>query len=260
MRIRVAKAPELEKDEENMREIVLDTETTGLSPQEGHRIVEIGCLELYNHLPTGRSFHYYLNPQRDMPTEAFNVHGLSDAFLSDKPVFSEIVEEFLNFIAEDTLIIHNASFDMKFLNAELLTHQKSPLPAQRAKCTLQMARKKFPGAGNSLDALCRRFKIDNSNRTLHGALLDSELLADVYIELLGGRQPSFLQEGDSGAKKPSSQSPPNAKNSGDTVLSRPATGFAYRTWPLSQDQEAAHAEAIKMLKNPIWDQYISKDR
>lgn len=174
-----------------MREIVLDTETTGLDPNTGDRIVEIGAVELYNHMATGNTYHQYINPQRDMPEEAFRVHGLSEAFLSDKPVFKEIGQAFLDFIGDAKLVIHNASFDMKFLNAELKWMGLPLLPWEQAIDTLAIARKKFPGAQVSLDALCRRFGIDNSARTLHGALLDSEILADVYLELIGGRQPDF---------------------------------------------------------------------
>lgn len=175
-----------------MREIVLDTETTGFEPEAGDRIVEIGAVELINHVPTGAVFHRYVNPQRAMPQEAFAVHGLGDDFLSDKPLFAEIAEEFLAFIAEAKLVIHNAAFDMKFLNAEFGRLSLPPLPWARAIDTLVLARQKFPGAPASLDALCRRFAIDNSGRTLHGALLDSEILAEVYLELIGGRQPGLM--------------------------------------------------------------------
>ncbi len=172
-----------------MREIVLDTETTGMDPTQGDKLVEIGCLELINHLPTGRTFHQYINPERDVPAEAVAVHGLTEAFLKDKPTFGEIVGDFMDFIGSDsTLVIHNASFDMKFLNAELKTFGFPSIEWKRVVDTLDMARRKFPGSPANLDALCRRFGIDNSNRTLHGALLDSELLAEVYMELLGGRQ------------------------------------------------------------------------
>lgn len=175
-----------------MREIVLDTETTGFDPTQGDRIVEIGAIEILNHLPTGKVFHRYINPQRDMPAEAFAVHGLSSEFLSDKPLFSEIAQEFYDFLGEDShLVIHNASFDVKFINAELSAVGFPQLPWSRAIDTLDMARRKFPGAQNSLDALCRRFGIDNSGREKHGALLDSELLAEVYLELMGGRQPDL---------------------------------------------------------------------
>ncbi len=174
-----------------MREIVLDTETTGLDPFDGHRIVEIGAVEIFNGLPTGDTYHQYINPERDMPAEAFAVHGLSDDFLVDKPKFSEIADDFLAFIRDAQLVIHNASFDMKFINAELSWVNKTAIPMQKAVDTLQVARKRFPGSPASLDALCRRFNIDNSARTLHGALLDSEILAEVYLELSGGRQPGL---------------------------------------------------------------------
>ncbi len=174
-----------------MREIVLDTETTGFEPESGDRIVEIGCVELYNHMPTGQTYHQYINPERSMPQGAFEVHGLGDEFLRDKPVFAKIGQDFLNFVGDARLVIHNASFDMKFLNAELKWMGLPLLPMSQSLDTLAIARKKFPGSPASLDALCRRFGIDNSNRTLHGALLDSEILAEVYLELIGGRQPDF---------------------------------------------------------------------
>ncbi len=174
-----------------MREIVLDTETTGLDPSSGDRIVEIGAVELLNHLPTGKVYHQYINPERDMPQGAFDVHGLSAEFLSDKPVFKAIASGFLEFVAGSKMIIHNVAFDMKFLNAELDWIGFSKLPPIQAIDTLDMARKRFPGAQNSLDALCRRFGVDNSGREKHGALLDSELLAEVYLELVGGRQPDL---------------------------------------------------------------------
>ena len=174
-----------------MREIVLDTETTGFEPHEGDRIVEIGAVELIGHVPTGRTYHQYINPQRGMPAEAFAVHGLGDEFLSDKPVFKEIAQEFVDFVGDSKMIIHNAAFDMKFLNAELGWVNRAHLPMDQAIDTLMIARRKFPGSPASLDALCRRFGIDNSSRTLHGALLDSEILAEVYLELIGGRQPDF---------------------------------------------------------------------
>ncbi|MGX0974336.1 DNA polymerase-3 subunit epsilon [Roseovarius sp. MBR-51] len=174
-----------------MREIVLDTETTGFEPESGDRIVEIGAVELYNHMPTGRTFHKYINPQRAMPEAAFAVHGLGDDFLRNKPLFTEIAQEFLDFVLDAKLVIHNAAFDMKFLNAELGWLKLPHLPWEQAIDTLAIARQKFPGSPASLDALCRRFQIDNSARTLHGALLDSEILAEVYLELIGGRQPDF---------------------------------------------------------------------
>ena len=177
-----------------MREIVLDTETTGLDPKSGDRIVEIGAIELFNHMPTGKTFHEYLNPEKKMPLEAFAVHGLSDDFLKGKPLFRQIMENLTTFIGESKMIIHNAAFDMKFLNAELLKAGGRLYPLDQAIDTLMIARKKYPGAQNSLDALCRRFSIDNSVREKHGALLDSELLSDVYLELIGGRQPDLILE------------------------------------------------------------------
>ena len=174
-----------------MREIVLDTETTGLDPQDGHRIVEIGAVELYNHVPTGNVYHEYINPHITMPDQAFAIHGLSDEFLSDKPKFSEIAKEFLDFIGSAKLIIHNAAFDIKFINAELKRINEEKITFDRAIDTLAIARKKFPGSPASLDSLCRRFKIDNSARVVHGALLDSQILAEVYLELVGGKQPDF---------------------------------------------------------------------
>ena len=174
-----------------MREIVMDTETTGLDPIRGDRIVEIGGVELLNHLPTGRIYHQYINPERDMPQGAFDVHGLSSEFLSDKPVFKKIGQDFLDFVDGAKMVIHNASFDMKFLNAEFEWMGLPKLPMSQSIDTLDMARRRFPGAQNTLDALCRRFGVDNSAREKHGALLDSEILAEVYLELIGGRQPDF---------------------------------------------------------------------
>jgi DNA polymerase-3 subunit epsilon len=175
-----------------MREIVLDTETTGLDPDIGHRVIEIGCVELVDHFPTGRSFQRYLNPERDMPPDAQRIHGITGEFLSDKPLFAHIAEEFLEFIGDAPLVIHNASFDLKFLNAELTRVSRAPLSNARAIDTVDIAKSKFPGARYSLDELCRRFSIDLSGRSLHGALLDAELTAQVYIELTGGRQKKLL--------------------------------------------------------------------
>ena len=174
-----------------MREIVLDTETTGFEPSEGHRIVEIGAVELHNHMPTGRHFHEYINPERPMPEEAFAVHGLGDEFLRTKPVFAHVSQAFVEFVGDARLVIHNAAFDMKFLNAELARLDMPQLPMTQALDTVALARRRFPGAPASLDALCRRFGIDNAARTLHGALLDAEILAEVYLELIGGRQPGL---------------------------------------------------------------------
>ncbi|WP_439153674.1 DNA polymerase III subunit epsilon [Yoonia sp.] len=196
-----------------MREIVLDTETTGFEPSEGDRIVEIGAIELIGHVPTGRTYHQYINPQRSMPAEAFGVHGIGPDLLEppqepkpgqetlrDKPLFKDIAQNFIDFIGDARLIIHNAAFDMKFLNAELGWLNRQLLPMDQALDTLAIARRKFPGSPASLDALCRRFAIDNSSRTLHGALLDSEILAEVYLELIGGRQPDFALSTNTGSR------------------------------------------------------------
>ena len=179
-----------------MREIVFDTETTGLDPYQGDRLVEIGCVELLNRIPSGQTFHRYLNPQRDMPAEAFAVHGLSTEFLSTKPLFDEVVDEFLEFIGDAPLVIHNASFDISFINAELDRIKRAAIPRERLVDTLLLARRKHPGVSNRLDDLCSRYSIDNSRRTKHGALLDSELLAEVYVDLVGARQSQLLLASD----------------------------------------------------------------
>jgi DNA polymerase-3 subunit epsilon len=229
-----------------MREIVLDTETTGFEPTEGHRIVEIGAVELFNHLPTGRTYHQYINPERAMPKEAFEVHGLGDDFLRDKPVFKAIGQAFLDFIGDAKLVIHNAAFDMKFLNAELQWAGLPGLPWERAVDTLAIARQRFPGSPASLDALCRRFGVDNSAREKHGALLDSEILAEVYLELVGGRQPDF---GLAGVGSP--QSLPQQQQTGEVWRPRP------RPAPLpariSAEEAAAHEAFVAKLGDAaIW--------
>ncbi len=230
-----------------MREIVLDTETTGFEPEQGDRIVEIGGVELLNHMPTGRTFHQYINPERSMPKEAFEVHGLGDDFLRDKPVFAKIAQEFLDFVGDAKLVIHNAAFDMKFLNAELGWLKMPQLPFDQAIDTLEIARKKFPGSPASLDALCRRFGIDNSDRTLHGALLDSEILAEVYLELIGGRQPDFALsnahvETSAGASRSEAWKP----------APRP-TGLPPR---IADEERAAHISFVERLgENAIWKKF-----
>src|SRR5689334_14530170 len=175
-----------------MREIVLDTETTGLDPLRGDRLVEIGCVEIFNRMPTGQTYHVYINPERDMPAEAFAVHGLSAEFLSTKPLFHEVADDFLEFIGDAPLVIHNASFDISFINAELDRIKRAPIPRERLVDTLLLARRKHPGVSNRLDDLCSRYAIDNSHRTKHGALLDAELLAEVYVDLIGARQSSLI--------------------------------------------------------------------
>jgi DNA polymerase-3 subunit epsilon len=230
-----------------MREIVLDTETTGFDPFSGDRIVEIGAVELWNHLPTGVTFHEYINPERDMPEEAFAVHGLSEEFLRDKPVFSKVGQKFLDFVQDSKMVIHNASFDMKFLNAELGWLNLRQLPMDQAIDTLDIARKRFPGSPASLDALCRRFGIDNSARTLHGALLDSEILADVYLELIGGRQPGFglnLEVSSGGANGGASdwKPTPRAKPLGSLIT--------------DQEAEAHRAFVEKLGDESVWAKLI----
>ena len=175
-----------------MREIVFDTETTGFEPGEGHRIVEIGCVELVDHFPTGRTLQIYLNPERDVPIESQRVHGLSGEFLADKPLFGHVVDEFLEFLGDAPLVIHNASFDIKFINAELNRVGRSPIPLARAVDTIEIAKRKIPGARYSLDELCKRFGVDLSARSKHGALLDAQLTAEIYLELIGGRQRGLM--------------------------------------------------------------------
>lgn len=225
-----------------MREIVLDTETTGFDPQTGDRIVEIGAVELMRHVPTGRTYHQYINPERSMPQDAFEVHGLGDEFLADKPKFAEIGQAFLDFIGDAKLVIHNASFDMKFLNAELGWMNLPLLPMDQAVDTLMIARKKFPGSPASLDALCRRFGIDNSSRTLHGALLDSEILAEVYLELIGGRQPDFALSQSETQTRDTTSEPWCAKPRSKPLASR-----------LTNEERAAHTAFVEKLgDDALW--------
>lgn len=223
-----------------MLEVVLDTETTGLDPAAGHRIVEIGCVELKNHMPTGRTYHQYINPERDMPAEAFAVHGLSEEFLLEHPVFADVAEAFLEFIGDATLVIHNADFDMGFINAELKVCDLAVVPMDRAIDTVTMARKKFPGARANLDSLCQRFGIDNSNRELHGALLDSRLLADVYLELIGGRQHDLALKADKAASATTTSGP------SERPFREP------RPHAPSAEEAAAHAEFIGGIENNLW--------
>ena len=222
-----------------MREVVLDTETTGLSPEEGHRIIEIACIELTNHLPSGRTFHSFFNPEREVEFSATEIHGLKTADLVGMPLFKQKASEFLAFIAEDPLVIHNAQFDINFLNAELDRVELPRLDFNRAIDTLTLARKKFPGAPASLDALCRRFSVDNSARDKHNALLDVDLLAQVYIELIGGRQPDLRL---------------SSVASEEQEVSQP-TRQIERHWPPhapSADEREEHARLIAKLTNPLW--------
>ena len=219
-----------------MREVVLDTETTGLDPRSGHRIVEIGCVELINHMATGKHFHKYLNPERDIPEQASVIHGLTEEFLSLQPVFVDIAEEFEAFIGDSTLVIHNAKFDLGFINAEREKISQPPIAPDRAIDTVSLARRKFPGAQANLDALCRRFKIDNSDRSLHGALKDARLLAEVYLELIGGRQQNLglsakerklVEAAEKNRRPPRPPAPTDA-------------------------EQLAHAQFIEKLESPIW--------
>ncbi|WP_194097651.1 DNA polymerase III subunit epsilon [Marivivens aquimaris] len=238
-----------------MREIVLDTETTGFDPDSGDRLVEIGCLELQNHMPTGRTYHVYINPERSMPADAFKVHGIGpdlleppqplqpgQVLLKDKKVFREHAQDFLNFIGNAKLVIHNAAFDMRFLNAELGWLNLPQIPWDQAIDTLAIARKKFPGSPASLDALCRRFGIDNSSRTLHGALLDSEILAEVYLELIGGRQPDFGLSSNAGSA-----------SGGDTEDWRPKPRPNALPSRITEEEAAAHAAFVdKLGDDALW--------
>tara|TARA_R110002020_G_scaffold80502_7_gene200848 strand:+ start:347 stop:1060 length:714 start_codon:yes stop_codon:yes gene_type:complete len=227
------------------REIVLDTETTGLSPASGDRLVEIGCVELINHIPSGQHFHVYVNPQRAMPEEAFRVHGLSDEFLADKPLFGAVVDDFRAFIGDATLVIHNAPFDMGFLNAELerAGHKRLTNPVID---TVMLARQKHPGARVSLDALCKHYGIDNGRRTLHGALLDSEILAEVYLELIGGKQVSLALIAE------------NTVSGADAIATRITATRRPTPLPsrLTPDEAAAHGQFIAAMgEAALWQRY-----
>jgi DNA polymerase-3 subunit epsilon len=227
-----------------MREIVLDTETTGLDPASGHRIVEIGCVELLNAIPTGEFFHAYLDPERDIPEEAFRVHGLSAEFLADKPVFAKVVADFLKFTGSAKIVAHNAEFDMRFLNAELALLRIEPIASDRVIDTLTLARRKFPGVANSLDALCARYGIDTSRRTKHGALLDAGILAEVYAELTGGRQAALVFA-------------PGA----DSIGAGAASLLAQRPHPLPgrlnvEELFRHHAFTATLGAAPVWDAYL----
>lgn len=227
-----------------MREIVLDTETTGMDPNEGDRIIEIGAVELENHLPTGRHLHLYINPERDVPDDAVAVHGITTEFLADKPVFSEVVSEYLDFVEGAKLIIHNAPFDVKFLNWELKKLGFPSVDKRLVVDTLVMARRAFPGSPANLDALCRRFDINNAARTLHGALLDSELLAEVYLELIGGRQHGLHLDTLNKTADQASTLSDSREN--------PYKERTPRIHTAHDDERQAHNDMIEHLKNPLW--------
>jgi DNA polymerase III subunit epsilon len=232
-----------------MREIVLDTETTGLDPKNGDRLVEVGCVELLNRIPTGANFHVYINPERDMPTEAFNIHGLSEEFLKDKPVFADVADEFLAFIADDPLVIHNAGFDHGFLCAELKRIDRALIARERLVDTLQLARRKHSAGPYNLDALCSRYNIDNSRRTKHGALLDAEILAEVYLELLGGRQATLgLGERSDGAR------------GGRTAVKAVRQRSIALESRVSAEDRAAHRAFVRTLgEEALWRKYRDSD-
>lgn len=226
-----------------MREVVFDTETTGLDPESGHRVVEIGCLELVNRVPTGRSYQTYLNPERDVPAGAYEVHGLSAEFLAKHPLFTQVCDDFLAFIGDSPLVIHNAGFDLRFINAELRRVGREPLSPARAVDTIEIARRKFPGSPANLDALCRRFNIDNSMREKHGALLDAELLAEVYLELTGGRQALLgLAAAERGGSAES------------VAVAAQTPRRAPRPHEATPEELAAHAALLEKIKEPIWRQ------
>jgi DNA polymerase III subunit epsilon len=230
-----------------MREIVFDTETTGLNPGGGDRMVEIGCVEIFNRVETGRHFHAYFNPERTMPSDAEAVHGLTSIFLSDKPLFSEKVEELLEFIEDSPLVAHNASFDFGFLNFELERCGRPPVCLSRMRDTLQLARTKHPGAKHSLDALCMRFGIDRSRRIKHGALLDAQLLAQVYVELTGGRQIGLGLVADAGSVAVSASSRP-------VTIREPRPA---RPHFAAEEELARHRAFIAQLVNPLWARFAS---
>jgi DNA polymerase-3 subunit epsilon len=229
-----------------MREIVLDTETTGLDPLRGDRLVEVGCIELFNRMPTGVTFHRYFNPEREMSAEAFVVHGLSTEFLADKPFFAEAVEEFLAFIGDAPLVIHNASFDISFINAELDRLKRVPISRERLVDTLLLARRKHPGVSNRLDDLCSRYAIDNSRRTKHGALLDAELLAEVYVDLIGARQSQLILASESRAI--------HLNGSGEVLRRQRTVPLTVR---ITVEEREAHRTFVATLGDkPIWNDYL----
>lgn len=218
-----------------MREIVFDTETTGLDPRDGHRLVEFAGIELVERVPTGRHLHLYINPGRGMPAEAQAIHGLSEEFLADKPRFTAVAADILAFVEGATLVAHNAAFDMRFLNYELELCGRGAIGDQRVVDTLELARKRFPGAKHSLDALCQRFGIDRSHRVLHGALIDAELLADVYVELTGGRQIGF-----------------DLAVTAEVQEEGPTKVWPRRQWEIPLADLEAHADFVGKMKEPLW--------
>lgn len=229
--------------ENKLREIILDTETTGLDTASGHRIIEIGCVELINRIPTGNVFHQYINPERDIPYHSFRIHGISENFVKDKPVFSDIALEFLEFISDDILVIHNAAFDVKFLNMELSKLSAGFISSDRVVDTLPLARKKFAGSPASLNALCKRFDISLDDRELHGALIDAQLLAKVYVELTGGLQ-TFLFDSE------------EDQDGGGTFIQHETHNLACRKYSPNNEEINAHKKLLNKINNPLWKEYI----
>ena len=229
-----------------MREIVMDTETTGLDPLRGDRLVEIGCVEIFNRMPTGQTFHRYFNPERDMPAEAFAVHGLSSEFLADKPFFADEVDAFLEFIGDAPLVIHNASFDVGFINAELDRVKRRLIPREQLVDTLLLARRKHPGVSNRLDDLCSRYAIDNSHRTKHGALLDAELLAEVYVDLIGARQSQLILASETTEIRVGA--------AGEMLRRQRPTPLVIRI--TDADRDAHRAFVATLGEKPIWMEYL----
>jgi DNA polymerase III subunit epsilon len=237
------------------REIIFDTETTGFDPSTGDRLVEMGCIEMVGLVPTGAVFHAYYNPERGMPKAAEDIHGLSDAFLSNKPLFADTVDELLEFLGDAPLVAHNATFDFRFLNAELTRAGRPPVGNDRMIDTLAISRTQFPGAKHSLDALCTRFGIDRSHRTKHGALLDAELLAQLYIELRGGKQIGFSLAGSGASSGAGSRA--GAANDDDSLAFQPRADRPFREprpHAASVEERARHRDFIAKLSNPLWDQ------
>lgn len=222
----------------NHREVVIDTETTGLEPHKGHRIVEIAAVEIIGRVRTGNHFHSYINPERDMPAEAFRIHGIAGEFLKDKPLFVHVAKDFLDFVGTSTMVIHNAPFDIAFLNHELAALGINPITMRRVVDTLPMARKKFPGSPASLDALCKRFSISLKSRDKHGALIDSELLALVYAELMGGLQGKF-----------------DLTTSTPTTQKKTVIDFPKRQFSQNEEETQAHKKMLSILKNPLWNKH-----
>ncbi len=227
-----------------MREIVLDTETTGLDPTKGDKIIEVGCVELIDRIRTGRTYQRYINPERAVSAATISITGIKDCDLVGQPIFGEIASELMDFIGDATLVIHNAEFDVKFLNAELTPYGYKPIQLADVTDTLQLARMKFPGSPATLDALCKRFGVDNTNRTLHGALLDAELLADVYVELMGGRQRALILEEETAVTQ--------VQGLDFVTPAASETTRVPRHFPVSEVEAEAHANMVKSLKNPLW--------